>query len=337
MNQPDSTQQFSRDYNLDLLRILAAFFVIVIHIANSGLMEGRCYEVGSLYFIVCTMVSELSRWCVPVFVMISGSIFLNSSKIISFKTLFSKYILRIFTSLILWSFFYSWYFKSHYFPLATPNVGIQLWYLPMIIGVYLTIPITQSLTARNQKYFIIIWFVFLCIEFLNKITNNIYSIVKIDDTFFLNYVGYFVLGNLLYHQQLTSKFRILAYLSGVLSYLVILVSVFLLKANDFNQMLFDYFSLPVCLMSIALFIFVINIKFDFQKHFLKKIIISLSTSTFGIYLIHMFLLVQLYTRVLRFVPNPFFYIPILSILTFGSGYIITIILRRIPFISKYII
>lgn len=45
------------------------------------------------------------RWGVPVFVMISGALFLSKNEI-STKVIFSKYVLRIVTAFAAWSFIY---------------------------------------------------------------------------------------------------------------------------------------------------------------------------------------------------------------------------------------
>jgi surface polysaccharide O-acyltransferase-like enzyme len=70
---------------------------------------------------------------------------------------------------------------------------------------------------------------------------------------------------------------------------------------------------------------------------LQNIIKDISFNTLGIYLIHMFLLIQGYTRVVRFVSNPLIFIPLIVGGVFVLGYVITKVLKKIPFVGKYIV
>ena len=64
---------------------------------------------------------------------------------------------------------------------------------------------------------------------------------------------------------------------------------------------------------------------------------TVSRCTFGIYLIHLWLLIHLFSRIYRFVPWP---IP-LSIISVGVvfciGFAITWVVRQIPILNKYIV
>jgi len=336
-NNTEKTFQATRDSNIDLLRILACFFVIGIHVSGTGLMKGRNYEIGSFNWLVCVIFDSFARWSVPVFVMISGCCLLNSNKIVSLSKLFGKYISRIFVALIVWSLFYAWVFHLPIMPLGSQ--GGHMWYLPMILGVYLTIPILQSLSTKILKYLVVIWFVFLCCAFFNNITNGNFHILDIEHNFFLDYVGYFVLGHLLYQQKRTLTTNIFIYLSGIVSFIVTIFCTywFTRQGNELNEIFFGYLSPNVLFMSMAIFVFATDKKRSISIPFINSFIISIFACTFGIYLAQMFFLAQIYSRVLRFVPNPIFYIPLVCLLTFGFGYIIVYLIRKIPVISNYIV
>ena len=84
----------------DYLRIIAIFAVIVLHIAAHN-WHGT--DVNSFEWQMFNIYDSIVRWGVPVFVMISGALFLG--KDISIKKLYNKHIFRIFLSLIIWSTF----------------------------------------------------------------------------------------------------------------------------------------------------------------------------------------------------------------------------------------
>lgn len=53
----------------------------------------------------------MSRFCVPVFIMISGAIFLNPDFDLSWEKLFKKYLRRIVVSYLIWQLIYcDWYY-----------------------------------------------------------------------------------------------------------------------------------------------------------------------------------------------------------------------------------
>lgn len=325
-----------RDINVDILRIIACFFVVVVHVSGTSLTNRITYSIGSFDWFVCYLSDLFARWCVPVFVMISGGFLLNPTKPITIKKLFSKYILRILIALVFWSIFYSITFHSAILPLG--NQAGHLWYMPMIIGIYMVIPFFQIIPEKLLRYFVVVWFVFQSITFIAKFIIPEFKIIEIEHYFFMEYVGFFVLGYLLYINKESKILKKISYIAGVISVLLMVaLSVGLsLKNNETNQQFFSYFSPLVILISISIFLFVLNLNFN-PNNALQKLILSISYSTFGIYLIHIFLLANIYTRITRFIHQPLLFIPLICISTFTIAYILITLIRKIPFISKYIV
>ena len=98
-----SEESKGRNIAFDLLRIIAAFSVVVLLV--SGVFIDRS-PVGSLDFRLSNFVNSISRFGVPIFVMISGAIFLSEEKMVTIKKLWSKNILRMFIVFGVWSFAY---------------------------------------------------------------------------------------------------------------------------------------------------------------------------------------------------------------------------------------
>ena len=82
----------------DLLRIIATFAVIILHVSAAKLNE---LQITDYNWQISNIYDSLVRWSVPVFVMLSGMFFLDPNKEIDFNKLFSKYILRIFLAIII--------------------------------------------------------------------------------------------------------------------------------------------------------------------------------------------------------------------------------------------
>lgn len=77
---------------------------MVIHVAADN---WNAADVRSFEWQVFNFYDSLVRFGVPVFVMISGALFLKPDKDIPVKKLYSKYIFRIVIAFVFWSFIYA--------------------------------------------------------------------------------------------------------------------------------------------------------------------------------------------------------------------------------------
>ena len=96
----------SRIIYADLLRIIATFAVIVLHVSAS-----KWYDtpVKDFNWQIYNLYDSLVRWAVPIFVMLSGMFFLNPEKFVSTSNIIKKYIFRILLAIIVWGLFYQVY------------------------------------------------------------------------------------------------------------------------------------------------------------------------------------------------------------------------------------
>ena len=97
----------SRLVYLDILRIISIFGVLTIHtscqVINSSVF--KMPPIGSMNWNVAAIYNSLSRFSVPVFLMISGALFIGRD--LSISLLYKKYVARLLASYLVWSFFYS--------------------------------------------------------------------------------------------------------------------------------------------------------------------------------------------------------------------------------------
>lgn len=87
---------------LDALRVVAAIAVIMLH------TSAECWgqrDVASLEQNVFTIYDSCVRWAVPVFLMISGALFLGQE--VPWKILYKKYIFRMIVAFVVWSSLYA--------------------------------------------------------------------------------------------------------------------------------------------------------------------------------------------------------------------------------------
>ena len=115
--------------------------------------------VISEYGAVFGIYSAVTWHAVPVFVMISGSLFL--SREITIKELYRKYIFRIAAAFVFWSAVYavrSYLKEGSLFSAWDLFVAgnYHLWFLPMIIGLYMIVPFMKVIAESEvlTKYFL---------------------------------------------------------------------------------------------------------------------------------------------------------------------------------------
>jgi len=329
-----------RFYYLDLLRVFACFAVIVIHVSalNMDLLQigGSAWQAKNIY-------DGLARFSVPVFVMISGMFMLEPSKKLTIKQIYKKYVLHMFLIWIVWELFYAlvdfWNMKySIDLQSIRPIISdvlrghFHLWYLPMLIGLYIVTPILRVLTEKDDKatlqYFIALFFVFTVLRSMLPIFINpgdqffidlLTFIDKIPVTVASRYVGYYMLGYYLHKYPLKMQQRYMSYFLAIIgAALTIMISTYYsLKFNDARGK-FDFFYIGVFFMSIGIFVF---FKETVSKLDIKglgaKIIASLSSCSFGIYLLHAFIIERIYKLGLMTSSfNPALSIPVIAVLGF---------------------
>lgn len=336
----------------DYLRIVAIVAVMLVHISSQN-----WYMVGTdtTTWQVFNVFDSISRWGVPVFVMISGALFLNRE--ISVKTVYKKYILRLVIAFVVWSIVYALFGNSDV--IKTVGEAIRghyhMWFILMIIGLYMCIPIFKEIVKSNKvlKYFLMLSLVFVFIfptlnnivrDFTGEMPTKIFKLLNenVNDmqlNLVLGYSGYFVLGYYLNNIDLSKKQRRIIYILGIVGFVltISLSAIVSLKTNQPTSTYYNNLSILVLLESIAVFTLFKHTKFENIK--LNNIIAKLSKYSFGVYLVHALILEQV-DELLGF--NTLMFNPVLSIicvlLVVGIiSFIISFILNHIPVLKKYIV
>lgn len=332
-----------REINYDLMRILVCFFVIILHVSasNIGLYVAPSYE-----WKVMNFYDSLSRCCVPIFFMLSGAFLLQKEIDI---TLLKKYISKYICIYFIWSFLYA--IDTLSLKVAFTDLGLlvntifmskyHLWFILSLIGIYFIQPILYKINKNKKlvKYYLLLFFIFCilkntCLDLLDSTNfiNQIFSKINIP---LLDYVGYFILGNYLYNNKILNiKNRYL-----ILIFILILltscsITYYYDLTNPYSFKLYNNFSLSVFSESIIIFIIFKNLKINKQK--LQTTIKIFAPYTFGIYLIHIFILEQLQLKfdISSICINPLYAIPLVSILIFILSLFITMIVSKIPILKK---
>ncbi|MGM9912990.1 acyltransferase [Floccifex sp.] len=328
------------------MRVLACIGIVLLHFLNGAIgLYGT--EITVNQYIISKCILNLLLWCVPIFVMITGALLLNPKKEISYKTIFSKYILRIIKALlfcvIIFGIFdcithneaisFGW-IKSIILNFFQGTSWSHLWYLYLIIGLYLMLPIyrlvTRSASDKDIKYLLILYTIFLSMI-------PIFQVFGFDIEFYIMvssiYPLYFFLGYAM-HNKIVNIKKEQSIILLILSTIGMIVTTYFETKNglDFST-LTNYSSIFVVVQSIS--IFSLMESFNFRR---SSIINSIDDKSFGIYLIHM-IFVRLLLKYLQF--NPYQNIVLLNFILgvlgiFIISYLIVVILKHIPIIKKFI-
>ena len=344
-----------RDTYFDCLRILATFAVMILHLSSQ---YWYVVDVGIYEWMVFSFYDGMVRWAVPVFVMISGALFLGRD--ISIERIFKKNILRIVTAFIFWSALYA------IVNLITGRSELKnalrefvegpthLWFLFMIVGLYLLVPLLKKIVANDGlvRYFVLLSLVFtfvlpytitLISLYAEKIASIASGILKsVNFNFTLGYVGYFVFGYYFSHININTRKKWMIYLLGIVGLFVTIFAQVLFPITDkaASFVFHENMTVNVMLISVSIFVFARNnLSFPNDSDKTAAMIRNISEYSFGAYLVHAMVITQLNhifgLNTLSF--NPIISVPVIGVMVFIISFAISGILHHIPVLNKYIV
>lgn len=348
-----------RIFYLDILKVIACLAVIFIHTSDHVfLMTQPSYFSWQLtnFFV------SFARVSVPIFVMISGALFLNTNRPkIDLKRLYLKNILRLLVAYIFWVIFYAGYgfymanggisFGDTLKILgdAITNPMYHLWFVPMLIGIYCFLPVLQTITKNSSekeiRYILILFFIFGILK--KSFSNFVYGPLIYINTIFgrfsvdmlTGYVGYFLLGYYLTAYTLEKKSRIAIYILGIISFItcVAVTGIWSVKAGKGITYLYEYQFVTTFFTSMAVFVFGKHVISKIKLNdMLKKTVTNISNASFGIYLVHIAVLSKSLAILGANMPLTINIICV-ELVTFLISLLITNIIQKIPYINKYIV
>lgn len=333
----------------DNMRVTATAGVILLHIAANSLSRFGSVPDGSWW--VANIYNSSVRFCVPLFVMLTGALLLRRDY--PLKDFLRKKLIRIVFPFLFWSFIYlerklivlpghshGWMDSFHYMlvQLRDGKTSYHLWYVYMIIGIYLFIPVIGK-WARNSSekeilYFLALWLVSLLVT--QPAVSDLHTEVQL--TYFSGFVGYLVLGYYLSTKDFANPRRV-CYFSVALILAAILITcigTYWLSASrkSYASYFHGNFSPNVLMLSIGVFLFFLtcgSIRYPSVR--LREFI---SRYSFGIYLIHVLVIKYMDSPSLKWeVLPPAVGIPVKTFVCLLISATVIAAVNRIP-LGKYI-
>lgn len=284
----------TRSLNIELLRILAMFLIVLGHISTHGNLKPILQTFSPNYYIIWGILA-FTAVSVNTYILISGYFLSIKDEIPPLKILslvkstwFYSVIIFI-TMLILGQTQISFSVLPHVF---MPVLTFSYWFITIYILMYLLAPfynkLIQNLTKKQFKNLLIIAS-FICILWP---TLFIPYVSKIDGLAWLIWFTYLYFVSAYIHLYYQPSFKpykfIFGYLilSGILlSSKIILTLILLHFGKDLKgtAFLYSYNSFLVFPASVCLFLAFLNIKIE--NTVLKKIILFFAPATLAVYLI----------------------------------------------------
>ena len=323
---------------LDLLKVIGIFLMIANHCVDNVTPMERAepwYNLwGSVY-------NSFTRPAIPLFMMVTGILLLPTH--MEMSEFYKKKISRVLIPFFLWctlynlfpwftgvigcdasviNLFFKWADPSQAWSDALYNVVMipfnfspftpQMWYVYLLIGIYLYLPVfsawVEKSDKKSQRIFLSIWMVSLFIPYLrNYLTHNLWGECSWNEFglfyYFAGFTGYLLLGHHLvkYPLQLSKmKKYLLALVTFAIGY-VITVTGFKDatavpgQSEAMVELFFTFCSPNVALMSFAIFILCQDVTFKSAK--VNSFITNFSICTFGIWMCHYFFVGPVYLLV----------------------------------------
>lgn len=195
---------------LDVLRVLATCAVVLMHVLT-GAIDVTDTSIVPEYRSLLLSVMDLVTWCVPIFLLISGYLFLNPKRILTYPVMIKKYCRRIALAILLFGVPYAVSelvvtertFRIMMIPEAlkmtlTGHTWSHMWYLYLILFLYLVTPLLKKVLRVLPVWGVVAMMAVIFLgssvaPFLNKVLDvNSIPVLPDGGVYFLYYLcGYF--------------------------------------------------------------------------------------------------------------------------------------------------
>lgn len=195
---------------LDVLRVLATCSVVLMHVLT-GATDVTDASIVPEYRSLLLSVMDLVTWCVPIFLLISGYLFLNPERTLTYPVMIKKYCRRIALAILLFGVPYAASelvvaertFRIRMIPEALKmtlmgHTWSHMWYLYMILFLYLITPLLKKVLRVLPVWGVVAMMAVIFLgssvaPFLNKVLDvNSIPVLPDGGVYFLYYLcGYF--------------------------------------------------------------------------------------------------------------------------------------------------
>ncbi len=356
---------------LDWLRIIACFMVMVIHSCEPFYLGGAAPNVTFIAnrwdaFWV-SLVESVCRVCVPLFVMASSYLLFPLKR--PAGEFFRRRLGRIVVPFLVWSCAYIGWFGDSWGKACFnfPDAGGHLWFVPMLLGLYLLMPLlspwAERVRERELRGWLILWLVTTTFPYLRRVWSALYGAPSFGAVPYLygecpwnmfgmfhyvsGFIGYLLLGFWFrrFAPELSWRRTLAVAVPLWLAGAAIIGGGFYFRIPEFPcarpyafavdlEMSIEYCSLGVALTVIAAFLLIRKVKAD--GAFYRRVVRPLAEASYGTYLLHMFVLLPVFAAVHAGCGTPVT-IFTTAAATYALASAAGVLLRRVPFVGRFIV
>lgn len=338
-----------RDTAVDLIKAGAIFCVMLIHASSSGYWA----PIDSFDWWGTMFWGTISRAAVPLFLMCSGVLFLDSRRELPLRKLYGVYMVRILVAMICWGIVYKlmeigrsgdWSVEALLEggrQLLLLKDETHLYYLRIVLVLYAFLPvgrlIVRHATDREMQYLLGLWLL-LGIVAPTVVMNFPNFPVAVPPQWPLNLtytaLGYALLGYWLRRKPLTMP---QAAATAAVGWILVwgLTEWASRRQGSLYANFLDGRTLGVCLMAAGLFSLACRANLSDR---VRRITVVISKASFSVYLSHMVFLHLFYDLggTVRMIPS-LLAIPLVTAVVFLLSFLLWQVFRRIPWVRNYLI
>lgn len=282
----------------DVLNIVACLAVLILH------HNGIVWQFSKSWSWRISLLVECAfYWAVPIFLMLSGATLMNYREKYSTQIFFKKRFTRTVIPWLCWSIIILiWKISTGQIALESYNILYIInlilenkvenvyWFFMTLFGIYLCMPVLANL-VKNRK---VLWYIvgtafimYSCLPVINQIIGiNMAITIPVASGLII----FPVLGYLLATMELKKKTRFRLYASAVMAtaFRYVYTYIWSYRTETTDVSIKGYEKFYSVLLAAAVFVLIKNIKWDsILKQKGKRILHTLASYSFGVYLIHM--------------------------------------------------
>ncbi|MBQ6219471.1 MAG: acyltransferase [Methanosphaera sp.] len=335
----------------DYLRIIGIIGVIGVHLSGDYLSKTTLFSSLWYHGVV---FSSITRSGVLLFIMVSGLLLLDRPQ--SLENIPHR-IKRVMVPFIFWIFIIllKMILIDHYFVVnSLPEflnlficslldpfiISEEFWYIYMIIGFYLMLPILykwiKNATEKEIEYFLIVWFAVLVLNYA-----GIHFMLLSYLNLFVGHIGFFLLG--FYLSKNDSKYfnsvtfgLILFVIGTFMTFFSIYIPCLVSQQLDLSYIVLQNLSPFFVLKAMGMFLICKNL--DYEKLFgnyvnsVNNYAMKFAEMTYGLYLIHILVPIRL---IFNINISPFINVPILTLIIIVVVSALLLLMNKIPVLHYF--
>lgn len=332
---------------ISVLNVVSAIAVVILH--SNGIFWTFSNE---RYWFRSNIIECVMYFAVPIFFMVIGVTLIDYRENYSTKEYFIRRINKTVIPFASWSLI-GVFWRIHFYPDFRTNLSIKTvlegivntkvisiyWFFTALFGIYLILPVLGAIEKGYRiKIYAYIVVIYLVLNTLFPLLANIVGFQLETVEFPIEgYVIYVLIGYLLHNCELKRKDRVIIYGMAVVGLLLHAIGTYNLSVEQGSivQTYKGYLNLPCYMYSVGIFVFTKEVVSRVKLKSFFLFFSKMSNYTFGIYLIHWYIL-DLIKRYGNVNVKSLYYIFGAPIIVIPICIILVWLIRKIPLVRRIV-